>query len=105
MSNLFGWPEGIVYLVQYSDEPIYKIGETKRLNKRLWEIRTELPYPINPIHTIRTNDSKWLEKHWHDRFATKRRWGSGIKRPSEWFNLSEADVAEFSFKDEKSRRG
>lgn len=99
MTNLLDWPEGIVYLIQYSDEPIYKIGRTKNWSTRLWEIKTSLPYPVNPIHTILTNDDVWLEKYWHNRFAAKRRWGSGVKRASEWFNLSEAEVAEFSQRD------
>jgi hypothetical protein len=35
---------------------------------------------------------QWLEKVWHDHFASKRKIGSGKRRASEWFELNDADV-------------
>lgn len=96
MKTLFGEiPEGIVYLIQYSNEPIYKIGHTSDFNKRYRRISTSVPHQLNPIWCINTDSPKWLERYWHIRFLKQRRPGSGIKRPSEWFDLSDADVYEF----------
>ena len=95
MNNLFGYPDAIVYLIQYSDDPIYKIGYTTDMNTRLRRIAVLMPHSIQLIHTIYTDDPKWLENYWHNRFASKRRPGSGIRRASEWFDLNNDEVKEF----------
>ncbi len=97
MQNLLGETEfsSVVYMLQYSNEPIYKIGYSSHFNRRLCDINALLPYPAESIHVVFTDSPRWLEKYWHKRFAPQRRQGSGILRPSEWFDLSEKDVAEF----------
>lgn len=99
MQNLFGIPElepeSCVYLMQYSDEPIYKIGYTKKLSERLILVQVEVPHPVEVIHEIWSDSPRWLETYWHRRFASKRRKGSARKLSSEWFNLTSDDVSEF----------
>lgn len=95
MNNLFGFPDAVVYMIQYSNEPIYKIGHTSDLNTRLRRIGILMPHPIYLTHVIYTNDPKWLESYWHNRFSEKRRPGSGIRRASEWFDLTEGDARDF----------
>ena len=93
-NNLFG-PDGAVYLIQYGDELIYKIGSTTRMSKRFCQLKISVPHDIKLIHTISTDDHKWLERYWHDQFRTKRIKGSGTVRMSEWFELTKKDVEEF----------
>ena len=95
--NLFGESEisAVVYMLQYREDPIYKIGFSSQLQKRLNRINSILPYRATYIHQISTDSPREIEKHWHRHFATKRRPGSSILRPSEWFDLSSEDVDEF----------
>lgn len=88
-------PGPVVYLIQYGDWPIYKIGHTTDINTRLNRIRLHMPHPVHLIHCINTNDPKWLEVKWHGALAHKRRIGSGIGRASEWFDLTDEDVEKF----------
>ncbi len=96
-SNLFGRipAESCVYLIQYSNEPIYKIGHTDKPARRLARVQVSVPYPVKIVHIILTDAPEWLETYWHRRFASKRRRGSAYRSASEWFNLTDADVAEF----------
>ena len=95
--NLFGESEisAVVYMLQYREDPIYKIGFSSQLQKRLNRINSILPHRATYIHQISTDSPREIEKYWHRRFATKRRPGSSILRPSEWFDLSSEDVDEF----------
>lgn len=96
---LFEVPElelkSCVYLMQYSDEPIYKIGHTTKLTARLILVQVEVPHPVEVVHQIWSDSPRWLERYWHKRFASKRRKGSARKGSSEWFNLTSDDVKEF----------
>ena len=95
MKNLFDYPDAVVYLIQYSNEPIYKIGLTKNLVKRFQKLSILVPHQLEVIHCIYAEDPKWLESYWHSRFENKRRLGSGYRRKSEWFDLSPTDVHAF----------
>lgn len=79
-------PRGIVYLLKGGGH--YKIGKTKDFAKRLDQIELQLPWPVEVIHKIETDDPDGIETYWHKRFSGKRKNG-------EWFELSDEDVAVF----------
>jgi hypothetical protein len=79
-------PIGSVYLLKAG--PFYKIGKSISFEKRLKQIKLQLPYPVEVIHTISTPEYSKLETYWHQRFRSKRTNG-------EWFLLTEEDVKEF----------
>ena len=87
---IFGAPTfttiGYVYLLEAG--PFYKIGKAKVVDNRVKQIKLQLPYAPELIHSIETDDHTKLESYWHKRFADKRQKG-------EWFILTDADVEEF----------
>jgi hypothetical protein len=79
--------EGVVYLLKAG--PFYKIGKAQDFSKRLRQIKLQLPYPVESVHTISCGDISHVERYWHKRFASK-------KQNGEWFILTNEDVAEFA---------
>ena len=79
-------PVGCVYLLKAG--PFYKIGKSQNFEKRLSQIKLQLPYPVEVIHVFRTGSMSELETYWHRRFREKRTNG-------EWFILTDEDVGEF----------
>lgn len=77
---------GVVYLLQGGS--YFKIGKSVDFEKRLGQIKLQLPYLVEVVHTIRATNPSQVETHWHRRFAPLRRNG-------EWFELTEAEVNEF----------
>jgi hypothetical protein len=78
---------GIVYLLRSG--PHYKIGKTKDFDSRLGQIKLQLPFDVEVVHKIETDDPTGIESYWHRRFMSKRDNG-------EWFSLSVEDVAAFT---------
>jgi len=74
---------GKVYL--YRAGQYYKIGRTNDIDRRNIEIKLQLPFKPELIHTIETSNPNQIEKYWHELFKSKRRNG-------EWFSLSDTDV-------------
>lgn len=75
--------DGYVYLLKSG--PAYKIGRAREVDARIKQISPVLPYPVEVVHTIPSNNVVRAEAHYHQMFASKRLRG-------EWFDLSDADV-------------
>lgn len=76
--------DGYVYLVQ-SPTGAYKIGRTMNPQNRLKTFHVKLPFEVDFVALIPTEDSWKLESELHGKFYKKRIRG-------EWFNLSPEDV-------------
>ncbi len=75
---------GYVYLIK-SERGMYKIGRSKGPKGRIKTLEVKLPFEIEPICLIPTQNANRLEKQLHYRFESKRIDG-------EWFALTEEDV-------------
>ena len=78
--NMPGW----VYILT-GDNGLYKIGSTKRIEKRVWEISHYSGIKCAIYFFSRTENMNKLEKRLHRIFAAKRVFG-------EWFDLSSIDL-------------
>jgi hypothetical protein len=76
--------EGYVYLLQ-SPTSAYKIGRAKDPANRAKTFGVQLPFEVEFIALIKTDDMYALELELHTQYADKRING-------EWFNLDAADV-------------
>ena len=82
---------GFVYLLQNEARPeVYKIGRTKDPASRRATFGVSLPFNVEYVCVIETEDMVALEKELHARFASKRVGG-------EWFALSPEDVSFIKF--------
>jgi hypothetical protein len=77
---------GFVYLLQH--DKVYKIGKSIDITRRYKEIKLQMPYHMDEIHVIETDDPSGIEAYWHNRFRDKRLEG-------EWFKLSAEDIKIF----------
>lgn len=75
---------GYVYLLQ-SPSGYYKIGRTSNPDDRIGTFHVKLPFEVEYIAVIQTDDMHELERQLHEQFAHRRVNG-------EWFNLSADDV-------------
>jgi len=76
---------GYVYLIQ-SPTNAYKIGRTINPADRIHTFSVKLPFEVEYLAVIPTDDMHQLETNLHARFADQRIDG-------EWFDLSDEDVA------------
>lgn len=77
---------GYVYLLKSGR--FFKVGRTKALGRREYELGIQLPEKPIEIHYIKTDDPIGIEKYWHERFKDRRKNG-------EWFELTKDDLAAF----------
>lgn len=77
---------GYVYLLSAPhDLTLFKIGRTSNPQNRLRTFNIKLPFAVEYICTIKTDDMYALESTLHRKFASKRLDG-------EWFRLTSEDV-------------
>jgi hypothetical protein len=76
--------KGHVYLLAATTGD-YKIGRSKNPPSRAKQIGVKMPFGVELIHVIHTDDMRKLESELHTRFAEKHVNG-------EWFSLSPEDV-------------
>ena len=76
-----------VYVMHGVGTKYYKIGMTANIRNRLYEIRKASPVDIELIAVHYVNKHEFFENALHKRFQHVRRGNS------EWFALSENDVA------------
>lgn len=75
---------GYIYVIQ-SQSGEYKIGLSETPKKRISKLEVKLPFDIEVIHLIQTDDMHRLESSLHMTFEAKRVRG-------EWFALDSEDV-------------
>ena len=76
---------GYVYLLE-AEGGVYKIGKAKNIDNRLAQITPRLPFSVEVIHWIESEDYTRAEQFMHSKFAARREQG-------EWFRLNKGDVA------------
>lgn len=82
-----GFPTGeCVYVIHAVELPHYKIGRTKNINKRFYDLQFGIPIDLEIITVHFTPYSHQLEELLHKRFREARR------GKSEWFLLSDKDI-------------
>src|ERR1051326_7180735 len=75
---------GYVYIAA-AEGGLYKIGQSRNPEKRLKRF-SDVPFGLQLLHQIETDDCRWLERRLHDQF-----WESRVS--GEWFRLSKDEVA------------
>lgn len=75
---------GYIYLIK-SSHNLYKIGLTAEPKWRIARLDVTLPFEIDVLHLIPTDDMRRTEKRLHETYKSKRQKG-------EWFALSDDDV-------------
>ncbi len=78
-------PGGCLYIIQLGDTNIYKIGISIDPHKRVKQLQSKCPVPLNLLWWNFGHDYKHAEKLMHHFFRDKRVKG-------EWFKLSTEDI-------------
>jgi hypothetical protein len=81
--------KGHVYLMRSGK--YYKIGKSKHVGGREYQIGLKLPEEVKTLHSIVTDDPDGIEAYWHKRFEEKRAEG-------EWFALTSDDIKAFKLR-------
>lgn len=81
--------KGHVYLMHSGK--YYKIGKSKHVGGREYQIGLKLPEALKTLHSIATDDPDGIEVYWHNRFKDKQAEG-------EWFKLTSDDIKAFKLR-------
>lgn len=81
--------KGHVYLMRSGR--YYKIGKSKHVGGREYQIGLKLPTAVETLSSIATDDPEGIEAYWHKRFEGKRAEG-------EWFTLTSDDIKAFKLR-------
>ncbi|MFP4698717.1 MAG: GIY-YIG nuclease family protein [Eubacteriales bacterium] len=76
---------GVVYLLERTDKPQYKIGVTTNMERRLNQLTPKMPFEVIVANKIKSNDIYGLEAKLHKKYKDKHING-------EWFALDKKDV-------------
>lgn len=79
---------GYVYLIEDTNNNIYKIGVTKNLKKRLQNLQTGNSNQISIKYTYKTEYPFRIEQMLHNKF-------NEYKELNEWYNLPKSVVSNF----------
>ncbi len=80
--------KGFIYILR-ADNGLVKIGRTIDIQRRLNTFNSQLPYDLEVIKIIESDDCSNLELEFHNQFADKRVRG-------EWFALTPKDLEVFN---------
>jgi hypothetical protein len=75
---------GILYVIRHLDTGLHKIGITNDWSRRQREL--EVGTKTQPVHVVRVNDARQIERFLHRRFKANR------MPQSEWFHLSDEQL-------------
>jgi predicted GIY-YIG superfamily endonuclease len=75
---------GYVYLM-HSENDFYKIGISKNVKRRAWELNRYIPIVIRAVHYFACHDYRKVERALHEKYSSKR-------VQYEWFKLDKKDV-------------
>lgn len=75
---------GYVYFLK-ADNGLVKIGRTKEMDERIKHLSVTLPYELELVHYIQSDNHEWAESVFQRYYAGKRVRG-------EWFELADKDV-------------
>lgn len=78
---------GHVYILR-SEAGQYKVGCSRELQRRIGGIAASLPFSVDLVHSIKTDDMERLERGLHTVYSSAQRRING-----EWFHLSADDIA------------
>lgn len=76
---------GFVYLMR-SGNGFYKIGISKKVDRRLDDLKRQFPIEIEVVHYFACHDRRAVESKLHSKYASKR-------AQHEWFRLEPEDVS------------
>ena len=76
---------GFIYIL-FGNGDWYKIGGSAQPVKRIQQIQTQLPFPVQTFLTFEHYDHVAAEQYLHLRFAA-------VRLNGEWFNLTDDDIA------------
>lgn len=78
---------GYVYLVQQVGGIYFKLGRSKTPVQRIGNLNVKLPFEIEVLALVETDDMVALERELHEKYAARHVRG-------EWYALTPEDVAE-----------
>src|SRR5271157_1803667 len=78
----------VVYLVGNREHGWYKIGFSRYFRRRLENLQSGVPFPLETISLWETDEAWQLEQKLHEHFAVKVIRG-------EWFCLSASDLEQY----------